>query len=87
MEADVNSGDDPSRRIWGGVDLCCDPKFNTSGLKPSETDETELSSKSSSSFIRLLLDEDEWDDLQKSLQAGSEFFSKDIVRKKRSNRS
>lgn len=74
---------DISSWIWGGSDRCCLPGSTRSGLatEPSDREPTNriTRKRESSSSVRLLLEENEWDELKKSLRDSSKFFSKEIV--------
>jgi hypothetical protein len=67
-----NQGSDVTKWVWGGVDLCCAP---LNGM-PSDPNEDSMMKVS---IVRLLLQQDEYDEVLESFREGSNQFSKDVA--------
>ena len=68
--------DDAVKWVWGGVDLCCAPEDGGIRVPLEQLEENPVGNIST---VRMLLQQDEYDDMVQSLRKGCNLFSKTVA--------
>jgi hypothetical protein len=70
-----NESDDITKWEWGGVDLCCAPLNGGLDIPSNQTENNAIGKVST---VRLLLQQDEYDEVLQSLREGGNLFSRAV---------